>query len=174
MGKVEKLIEILKKDRRTFFHFTDVRNLPSIRENGLLPMRSLKERKVIIAPGGNAWSFDADQRSGMDGFVHLCFFDEHPMQYLATKEGRIGETRFLKISPEVLLTEGTLITNMVANHADALPKTAEEMIAELDLKVIYTRTDWKDPKIQARLKVAKKYEILVPRSVPTKFIRGLN
>ena len=174
MSNAEKLVEILTKRRNSFFHFTDTRNLKSIRENGLLSMRTIRERNFVIAPGGNDWSLDADSRSGMDGFVHLCFFDEHPMEYLATKDGRIQESRFLKILPDVLLTEGTLITDMVANRADALPKPVEEMIEKLDLEVIYTRTDWKDPKIQARLKAARRCEILVPRLIPTKFIEGLS
>ena len=174
MSKIVKLVEILKKNRRYFFHFTDTRNIPSIRENGLISMRNLREGNIIIAPGGNDWSLEADRRSGMDAFVHLCFFDEHPMEYLATKDGRILQSKFLRILPDVLLSEGVLITDMVANRADALPKPAEEMIEKLDLKVIYTRTDWKDPKIQTRLKAAKRCEILIPKFVPTKFIRGLD
>ena len=173
MTKTEKLVEILLKNRSSFYHFTDKRNLLSIRQHGLLSMRIIRERNVIVAPGGNDWSLDADRRSGMDGYVHLCFFDEHPMEYLATKDGRIKESKFLKISPEVLLKEGTLITDMVANRSDALPKSAEEMIPKLDLKVIYTRTDWKDPKVQERLRAARRCEILVPHSISTKLIRGL-
>ena len=174
MNKTEKLVEILTKGKFRFFHFTDTRNLPSIQEHGLLSMRSLREKNVVIAPGGNEWSINADLRSGMDGFVHLCFFDEHPMEFLATKDGRIRESKFLRILPDVLLTEGTLITDMVANRADAVTKPAEDMISKLDLKVIYTRTDWKDPKIQARLKAARRCEILVPKSIPIKFIKGLS
>jgi hypothetical protein len=173
MKKTERLVEILKRHRFKFFHFTDTRNLPSIRESGLLSMKSIRANQVVVAPGGNSWSLDADRRTGMDDFVHLCFFNEHPMEFLALKDGRIQESRFLRISPEVLLAGGVLITDMVSNRADANPKPAEEMIDKLDLEVIYTRTDWKDPKIQMRLRAARRCEILVPKSIPLKFIGGL-
>lgn len=174
MSDIEKLVEILLKKGRDFFHFTDTRNVASIRESGLLSTRLQQEtRRAAVAPGGNDWSLDADRRSGMDAYVHLCFFSDHPMEYLAKKDGRIEKSVFLRISPEVLRTPGTLIVDAVSNRADAKPRPAEEMIGKLDLEVIYTRTNWKDPAVQERLKTAKKCEILVPDRIPVEFIRNL-
>ena len=174
MANVEKLIEILTRSKSSFFHFTDKRNLPLIRQTGLLSMRRQRQQeRVAIAPGGNDWSLDADRRSGMDAYVHLCFFSDHPMEWIARQQGRIEESVFLKISPEALSTPGTLIVDTVSNRADAVPKPGEYMIGKLDLKVIYTRTDWKDPTVQERLKTAKKYEILIPDQIPLNYITGL-
>jgi hypothetical protein len=47
---------------------------------------------------------------------------------------------------------------------------AREMI---DYEVLYTKTDWKDPAIRARLTQAEKCEILVPRFIPLELIRNL-
>lgn len=174
MSNILKLADILSSKGHYFYHFTDIRNLPSIRDNGLLAMSEVRRRTLIVAPGGNEWSFDADRRSGMDAYVHLCFFRDHPMEYLATKEGRIGESRFLKINPEVLKTPGVLISDRVSNRSNAWPRPAEEMIERLDLEVIYTRTDWKDPKIQERLKAARLCEILVPKQIGVEQIRNLS
>jgi len=45
---------------------------------------------------------------------------------------------------------------------------------QLDLPIIYTWTNWRDPKIMARLKLARKYEILVPTNVASQYIvKGL-
>ena len=174
MSNVDKLVAILEKSRHCFFHFTDTRNLPSIRKQGLLSMRAIRQNcETPAAPGGNAWSQDADISSGMDKYVHLCFFSEHPMEWLARQDGRIAQSIFLRISPSVLHIPGVLITDGVANKATAIPKSAEEMIAELDLKVIYTRTDWKDATIQERLKAAKLCEILIPVSVPLPLITNI-
>jgi hypothetical protein len=173
MSNVEKLIEILTRSRNHFYHFTDTRNLPLIKSTGLLSARSQRNRqRVAIAPGGNDWSFDADRRSGMDAYVHLCFFSDHPMEWIARQQGRIEKSLFLQVSPEVLRIPNTLIVDAVSNRADAMPRPAEEMISKLDLKVIYTRTDWKDPAVQERLKVAKKYEILIPDHVPLNLIKN--
>lgn len=174
MSNIEKLVEILKRTRNSFFHFTDTRNLPLIRESGLLSIKAQREQqRVAIAPGGNDWSFDADRRSGMDDYVHLCFFNEHPMEWLARQQGRIESSTFLRIEPEALKISGVLIADVVANRADAQPRPAEDMITQIDLKVIYTRTDWKDPAIQERLKAARKYEILVPKCIPLDLIKGI-
>ena len=110
----------------------------------------------------------------MDAYVHLCFFDEHPMEYVAKKDGRISETRFLKIAPSVIETPGTMIVDRVSNRADAWPRPAEEMVSQLDLEVIYTRTDWKDAEIQKRLQAARRCEILVPKSVPLTLIGNVD
>jgi ssDNA thymidine ADP-ribosyltransferase, DarT len=173
LGDAKKLADIMEQKGWSFFHFTDTRNLPFIREHGLLPMRTLAERGIAAFPGGNTWSLDADQRSGMDAYVHLCFFREHPMEWLARQDGRIQESRFLKVSPRVLDRPGALITDGVSNKATVAPKPADEMIAKLDLEVIYTRTDWKDPKVQARLKAARLCEILVPGGIGPEMIRNL-
>lgn len=174
MSNIDRLVEILNKTKNSFYHFTDTRNLPLVRTSGLVSMRDQRQQqRVAIAPGGNDWSLEADRRSGMDAYVHLCFFNDHPMEWLARQQGRIETSVFLKIAPEVLKIPGTLIVDTVSNRADANPRQAEEMISKLDLKVIYTRTDWKDPAVQERLRTAKKYEILVPGNVPLKHIAGL-
>jgi ssDNA thymidine ADP-ribosyltransferase, DarT len=173
MSDVSKIAKILLEKGWSFYHFTDIRNLPTIRLHGLLSMRALRERSIIVAPGGNDWSLDADRRSGMDDYVHLCFFKEHPMEYVAKKDGRIGDSRFLKIVPSVIEIPGVMITDKVANRSDAWPRPAEVMVGKLDLEVIYTRTDWKDAKIQERLRAARLCEILVPKSVPLELIRNV-
>lgn len=94
------------------YHFTDRQNLPSIRQHGgLYPMTELLRRGIQVpAPGGNQWSREADSRSGMDRYVHLCFRNNHPMAYLAGQDGRIGQILFLQIHPSVLGLPGVMFT----------------------------------------------------------------
>ena len=86
------------------FHFTDRRNLPAIREHGgLFALAELKRREITIpAPGGNDWSHEEDVRRGLDEYVHLCFRWTHPMEYVARSEGRISDSVYLNVHPEVL------------------------------------------------------------------------
>jgi hypothetical protein len=95
------------------------------------------------------------------------------MEYVAKKEGRIVTSRYLKIRPDVITQPGVLISDRVANRADALPKPAEEMVEKLDLEVIYTRTDWKDPQIKVRLKAAQLCELLIPKVIAVDLIKNL-
>jgi hypothetical protein len=151
---------------RNLFHFTDIRNIPSIKKHGLLSLSELQTRGIeILAPGGNEWSHEEDERRGLDEYVHLCFFDQHPMEYQARQGNRIGETRFLKISPDLLRDTNVRFTDGVANRSGSKLLTIEEALTMLDFEVIGTRTNWRDAQVQLRLKAAKKYEILVPKSV---------
>jgi hypothetical protein len=173
MEKVEQLIGLLDRFKLSFYHFTDERNLDSIRAHGLLSMRELRRRDIAAVTGGNQWSLDADQRAGMDAYVHLCFLRQHPMEWSARQDGRIAQSRFLRIDPKVMKLPGVMITDQVSNKAGVVAKPANDMIPNLDFQVMYTRTDWKDPAIQERRQKAKLYEILVPERVAPELITNL-
>lgn len=157
------------------YHFTDRRNLKLIRElGGLYPLAELRRRKIEIpAPGGNDWSHDADAMKGMDEYVHLCFRATHPMEHVARQEGRIADTIFLQIHADVLLWDGVKFTAEVSNKSGAEFYSIEEAREIIDFEVLYTRTDWRDAAIQARLQRAEKYEILVPTKIPLDLMRNL-
>ena len=159
---------------KALYHFTDTRNIPSIKTHGILSNYEIQRRNdvVLVAPGGNEVSRDADERFGVHTFVHLCFFDQHPMEFLAKQDGRIQRSSFLRIDPKILLQEGIMLCDGVANRANATLVTWEDAKKTLDWEIICTRTDWKNPDVQARLKQARKYEVLVPGCVPVEFIKG--
>jgi hypothetical protein len=158
--------------RKHLYHFTDRRNLSSIAEHGLLSLRELRRRGIMVdAPGGNQWSHDADTRLQLDRYVHLCFFDQHPMEYTARSDGRIGASIFLHVLSKVLDREGVLFCDEVSNKAGAVVRPLQEIDYYLDHEVIYTRTNWKDQAVQDRLRAARKWEILIPDHVPVDFLR---
>lgn len=168
-GAPDPLTEI-----KALYHFTDVRNLPLIIEHGLLPFSVLRERGIEIpAPGGNDWSRSADEMKGMERYVHLCFLDQHPMEYRAREEGRILDSVFLQIDPEVLRWKGVAFTVGVANKSGVEMHTIEEAASKIDYEVLYRRTDWKIPEIQARRQLAEKSEILVPDEIPLRLIKNM-
>lgn len=155
---------------RSFFHFTDAKNIASISANGLLSMSELRKRGIPVTTGGNQWSLDADIGCGMDAYVHLCFRDNQPMAYAATQDGRIESLKWLKIDPAVASEPGVLVSDDVANQRDITPLPIAQMLDSLDLDVIYNRHEWKDPAIQARFRIVERYEILVPISIARDYI----
>ena len=157
------------------YHFTDRRNLTSIREvGGLYSLVKLKEMGVeIAAPGGNDWSHEADADKGLDRFVHLCFRNVHPMEFVARQEGRIADSIFLHVHPAVLEADGVMFTRDVSNKKGVTLHSLEEAKDMIDFEVLYTRTDWRDPKINERLLQAEKCEILVPDFISLELIRNL-
>lgn len=157
------------------YHFTDRRNLPLIKElGGLYPISQLDQKEVKVpAPGGNQWSREADAPKGMGDYIHLCFRNTHPMEYVARQDGRITDTIFLQIHPSVMQMDGVRFTNDVANKAGVESVAIADAEALIDFEILYTRTDWKNPAIKLRLDQAEKYEVLVPNVIPLAYIRNI-
>lgn len=153
---------------KKIWHFTDQANIQSIMDNGgLLSLSELRRKQMDIpAPGGNQWSHDADVKKGVDEYVHLAFTNDHPMLFIAKKDKRIATPVWIQISTEVLASSYIRYTMDVSNKKGVCLLTAQEAVAELDFQVLFTQTDWKDPAIQERRKVALKSEILIPKRVP--------
>jgi len=156
------------------WHFTDKSNLELIVKNkGLLSLGELERRGINIPiPGGNDWSHDADRMKGVQEYVHLAFVDDHPMLYRAKQEGRIPDPIWLKIDSSVLLEANVRYASEVSNKSGAPILQPEEAKEEIDFEVLFTRTDWRDPEIQARRQAAIKSEILIPGFVPIEKILG--
>jgi hypothetical protein len=148
------------------FHWTDTRNLPSIGQHGLLSLVELAERGISPpAAGGNLISKQLDASSGLDSYVHLCLSDQHPMEYVARQEGRVLEVRYIQIDKSVLERDGVLFCNDVANKSGVSPIAIDEAITGEDLPFMGRWNDYRDPAVQAKLKRAKRFEILVPNVI---------
>jgi hypothetical protein len=161
---------------RSLFHFTDTRNLTSIRERGgLYSWQRLQEMGVVVdVPGGNDWSHDADALKGLDTYVHLCLRANHPMEYIARcREGRIERSLFLEIDRSVLDFDGVLFTEDVSNKRGVETRTLDEAEELIDFDVIDGNIDYQDQDHLARLRQVEKCEILVPDFIPIELIRNL-
>lgn len=101
------------------YHFTDSRNLPSIRRHGLLSWKRLLDRKIIHWPASSQDSRRYDARANLEDYVRLCTKKEHPMAYVALRESRIRDFVWLEIDEIVLRWQATLYSseNAVAKHA---------------------------------------------------------
>lgn len=157
------------------YHFTDMVNMPKIKSlDGLYSTAKLREMGEDFCAGGDEESLSLDRRCRMDQFVHLCFDVRHPMA------GRVKERKpeanlfYLKIDRAILYQPGVKFATGVgyANNAEAV--TLEEAIARnlIDLQVLYTWMDWRDPEVQRKRRAAELCEILVPDYVPMNFIRN--
>jgi hypothetical protein len=140
---------------------------------GLYSLAMLRRMKIEIpAPGGNEWSHDADGRIGLDRYVHLCFRPTHPMEYVARQDGRIVDSVYLQIHPDVLKISGVMYTAGVSNKSGMRVYTLDQARDLIDFEVLYTGTDWRDPEIQLRLQNAEKCELLIPDHIPVELIRN--
>lgn len=170
---LDKLVARIRKSpvQKTLFHFTDTRNISSIRKIGLLSRRELHGRSLDHIPGGNELSRDLDDSRGLDAYVHLCFRKQHGMAHIATKQGRIIDLQWLSIEPDILTLPDVLIAPDNSVKTGIVARPATDALSELDLDILFDRNDWKDPTIRKRLIAAERYEILVPRMVAIDYVR---
>ena len=159
----------------SLFHFTDIENIESIKKHGLLPLSVLSENGIIPPkPGGNDLSHELDRNNGLDKYVHLAFREFHPMEYKARQEERIGETRFLKISSEVINFGGALVTASVANKTDAEYYYIKGSSAYIPYEIFSNAAiDFSNFKVRAEYSHLLKAEMLIPHPIHPKYILNL-
>jgi hypothetical protein len=160
--------------QQRFYHFTDRKNLPLIRQHGLISTEGLRARGLFgnVKTGGDTLSLQSDTAKGTDGYVCLCFRPNHPMAHVAMIDERKLDPVYLEIDPAVIKLPGVMITNAPSNQNGVVRVAASTALDSLDLPVLYTRTVWTDPPVKARLQTAEKYEILIPGALDKRYIIG--
>ncbi|KCZ82645.1 hypothetical protein HJA_17557 [Hyphomonas jannaschiana VP2] len=107
----------------------------------------------------------------LNKYVHLSFFDEHPMSFRAKNEGTIEDVVQLKIRPEVILKPGVMFCTEVSNkRGSKIVPISDFSDTDVDEDILFMRLNWKDPAVLERKSVAVKYEILVPDLVEPDYI----
>ena len=122
-NNAQQYLDLLANNGITkLYHFTDRDNLQSIVDNGgLHSWADCEDKGITIAkPGGDMTSRDLDRRGGHQRYVRVSFTRNHPMMYVAQKEGRISNPVILEISLDVVTLSDTLFSdrNAVKNGAN--------------------------------------------------------
>jgi hypothetical protein len=98
----------------SLYHFTDARNIPSIKEHGLHSWWRLLGKKIDFIPASTYNSRKIDRDKELQNYVRLCKDPNHPMAYIAKEEGRIGYYKWLEIDESVLNWNNTLFSDLNA------------------------------------------------------------
>ena len=72
----------------------------------------------------------------------------------------------------MLQIPGVKIALGVANANDVEILPVADALDQLDVEVLYTRTNWRDPAIYSRLRAAEKFEVLILDAVSRDLITG--
>ena len=152
------------------YHFTDRRNLASIRKHGGLYSWAYCGSHGITIPyaGGNSSSRNNDCRYGLQDYVRLSFCTDHPMMWRLRQQGY--DLVLLKIKVDAAVFAGTMFSDM--NATDGMHSHGESLA---DLKRVrfsavrrsYLRRDDVDFKYHQA-------EIMVKTFIPAKYIVNLN
>lgn len=156
------------------YHFTDRDNLESIIKNGGLYSWMDCERKgiKIAKPGGGSTSRQLDSGRNLENYVRISFTTQHPMMYVAMKEGRISNPIILEIDPEIIYWKGTCYSNMNAtihrirpNIGDSLSDFKQIHFKSVKVHKHFDLPEEEQPYFQA--------EILVKNFIPLEYIKNI-
>jgi hypothetical protein len=157
---------------KSLYHFTDLHNIPSIKQNGGLFSYLYCNRNNIgiTKPGGNEASRSLDERKQLHNHVHVSFVKLHPMIYIAQKDGRITHPAILEIDPKLIFLSNTKFTtqNAVKNgvFADGSLDTFKKIQFNLFKRKYLDLTEDEKSYFQA--------EVLVLQHIPSESILNLN
>lgn len=155
---------------RYLYHFTDRRNLQSIRRHGGLLSWDYCEKHNITIPyqGGDSDSRDLDRKYGLQDYVRLSFCDDHPMRFRLEQSGY--DLVILNIKVDVALFKNTLYSDMNAadkrhHHGGSLDDLKRVNFEAT--KMSYLRSD--DP-------LFKKHqaEVMVKTFIPLEYIENID
>lgn len=155
------------KGIKSVWHFTDMSNLQSILDHGLMSLNALESEKIEVRHyGADSLSHSLDHIFNLDKYVHLSFVSDHPMYHVAKDRGSIVNPVWLEVDLSVIFESTTLFTNAVANATGTVPFQAKDLREKIDFDaMLHSDFDIR--------KEAKKAEILVrDRIDPDKIIGG--
>ncbi len=166
---------VLDEHRITkLYHFTDRDNLESIIKNGGLYSWMDCERKgiKINKPGGSTASRQLDSSRNLEDYVRVSFTTQHPMMYVAMKDGRISNPVILEIDLEAIYWNETLYANLNAARYTIKPNIGPTIS---DFKQIHFQSvkahkhfdlpEEEQPYFQA--------EVLVKNFIPLEYIKNI-
>ena len=159
---------------KKLYHFTDRENLESIIKNGGLYSWMDCERKgiKIAKPGGGSTSRQLDSGRNLENYVRVSFTTQHPMMYVAMKDGRISNPVILEIDPEIIYWKDTCYSNMNAtihrikpNIGESLPDFKQIHFQSVKVHKHFDLPEEEQPYFQA--------EVLVKNFIPLEYIKNI-
>jgi hypothetical protein len=166
---------ILNANRINFlYHFTDKANIQSIINNGGLYSWDYSERNniTIPRPGGTDLSRQLDIIKGLQNYVRLCFVKEHPMLYVATKEGRIITPVLLKIGRDVIYGRNTKFSDINATTTRTRPNIGNTFTHLSNINFRIFNRNYKD--LNENEKKQYQAEVLVEEKIPINYILNIH
>jgi hypothetical protein len=166
--------EILKSKNITkFYHFTDRKNLDSIRKNGgLYSWWKAEELGIDIPmPGGIGFGRDLDKKHGLHNYVRLCFTKKHPMLFIAKQDKRIINPVFLEIKSDVAYLNSTRFSNMNATRNGHQQGSTLEDLKRIRFDLVSKPDQFYVSENERHYYQA---EVLVLEKIPLEYITNIN
>lgn len=164
-------------DLKYLYYIAPIENVPSVLEHGILchnlarkvahqsvAMQEVQERrKNKVIPGAGR----------LHDYANLYFNVRNPMMF--KRKDTHDKICVLAVDPGILLERGVIVSDMNAAIGIARFASPDEGLARLDKDKLFARS-WKHPddlNEERRHKGLVCAEVLVPKRIPPKFIRGV-
>lgn len=167
------VVNYLRSQRITkLYHFTVKSNIPSIINNGgLFSWKACEDRGISIArPGGNDTSRSLDFYRGLENYVRLSFTKNHPMMYLAQREGRLSDPVVLEVDIDVARAITTLFADRNATKTDAVITAGYNGAKNIHFSTVIQSTHFN---LSPEEKEFYQAEVLVLEKVPLAYITNI-
>lgn len=163
-----ELYNIIKqRNIKALYHFTDSRNIPSIKTSGyILSQKEVIRNNLNVVYASSPDSRARDASQGLSDFVRLSFVKSHPMMYSAMTAYGI-KPKVLEINPLVILLPDVLISDQ-----NALTKGANIGTSATDLANVHFNL-FASHYLSLNDTMSKSYyqaEILVPKKIGNEMI----
>ena len=156
------------------YHFTDRDNLESIIKNGGLYSWMDCERKgiKINKPGGSTASRQLDSSRNLEDYVRVSFTTQHPMMYVAMKDGRISNPVILEIDLETIYWNETLYANLNAARYTLNPNIGPTIsdFKQIHFQSVKVHKHFDLPEVEQPYFQA---EVLVKNFIPLEYIKNI-
>lgn len=168
----EQIFEILKRHKVSkLYHFTDKKNLDSIKKYGLLSADEVNRQGLHPRYASSEGSRDTDSRMGISDYVRLSFVKSHPMMFTAMTAYSI-EPVILEINPLIALMPDVFFSNKNTLRAGAQIGPDASDLEKVDFNVVQSGTAYYDLHDLAA-KDAYQAEVLIKKRIGPEFIMNI-
>lgn len=169
----QDIIFLRKQGVVKFYHFTDKSNIRNIiKMRGLYSWDYLtkfaNEETIIL--GGNELSRSLDIKYNLQNYVRLSFCKEHPMMFVAQKEGRIQNPIILEIDIKVVCLNNVLFSDM--NATNSHHKIGKSIQGLQNIKFEVFQKPYFD--LEGMDKKYYQAEVLVEKFIPLEYITNIS
>jgi len=164
--ELQELVSRLRIDR--LYHFTALANTGQIYQHKGMYSRCRHAEVGIqcqhfVSDDKSRWH---DSRIGLDKYIHLSFVRDHPMLHVSRKRNSHVKMMLLHINPKVLLLDGVMFTEVMANSMYSSPYPVSVLSDHLPLKDRLPDTDVHGTSWTIEQFVDWKAQLLVPDFIP--------
>lgn len=168
---------VLEENRvAMLYHFTDRENIESIKKyEGLFAWKYCEDVGIHIPrPGGNRPSREFDLEKKKEYYVRLAFNKEHPMLYVAQKDGRIKDPVWLEVAIEVAYFKDTEFSDINATANAARIGKDLQFLKNVRFDILRKAESIKHYNLSDNEKPYNQAEVLAKIWVPIKYIKNIH